>query len=139
MRVMSYFVFILVKAYAKLLMFAVANYGLKTEPLQHSKFINSASPAASTWRIFSAERRDLSLQRTVRYIIYHIFITARFYIVHSNAPKIPVPKIHLLVYAITTCGRPRNLARRLQTVLESGVGGAYSSSVQTHEPLPAEF
>ena len=54
--------------------------------------------------------------------------------------KIPVPtQIHLLVYAITVCGRGGKLPRRLQAMLESALGGAYSSSVQMHEPLPTEF
>ncbi|KAF8862099.1 hypothetical protein BDZ45DRAFT_739688 [Acephala macrosclerotiorum] len=83
-------------------------------------------------------RSDADLESMSPHLIFCIFITARFYIVHSKVLSVEIPRsVDLLVYAMKTCSQWWYLAKRLGKVLRHAI--AEEKIPVTMSSLPHQF
>ncbi|RDL37437.1 Uncharacterized protein BP5553_04870 [Venustampulla echinocandica] len=81
---------------------------------------------------------DADLENISPYMIFCIFVAARFYLVHAKILSVEVPRnLDLLIYGLKTCGQRWYFARRLEKVLCTAV--AEKKVPLALSSLPSQF
>ncbi|UNI17716.1 hypothetical protein JDV02_004038 [Purpureocillium takamizusanense] len=82
---------------------------------------------------------DATLESINPYVIFCVFIAARFYAVHARTTGSSTQdKLYLLIYPLTVAAKRWPLARQLKAVLDTAVTESRGEHVGDH-PLPVEF
>ncbi|RDW69810.1 hypothetical protein BP6252_08830 [Coleophoma cylindrospora] len=81
---------------------------------------------------------DADLENISPFMIFCIFIAARFYLVHAKILSVEVPRsLDLLIYGLKTCGQRWFFARRLERVLSTAISEKKVPLAMSS--LPAQF